>query len=86
MVTVLREGGFRIVIFVNDHAPAHVHVFGDGEAKIDLMAIGDAPRLVWADRMTKADVRRALRIVEDAQAELLERWQEIHGAIDRSRD
>lgn len=43
MVTVLRAEGFRIVIFTNDHEPAHVHVFGDGEAKIDL---ADRVRLV----------------------------------------
>ena len=35
MVTVLRIDGLRIVIYVNDHQPAHVHVFGDGEAKIN---------------------------------------------------
>ena len=35
MVTVLRAGGLRVVIFVDDHEPAHVHVFGDGQAKIN---------------------------------------------------
>ncbi len=34
MVTVLRAHGLRVVIYANDHRPAHVHVFGDGEAKI----------------------------------------------------
>ncbi|WP_244475818.1 DUF4160 domain-containing protein [Methylobacterium sp. Leaf93] len=36
MVTVLRSGGLRVIIFVDDHEPAHVHVFGDGHAKINL--------------------------------------------------
>lgn len=36
MVTVHREAGFRFIIFVDDHEPAHVHVIGDGKAKIDL--------------------------------------------------
>ena len=85
MVTVLRDGGLRIVIFVNDHEPAHVHVFADGEAKIDLMQVGETPRLVWADCMTNAEIRRAMRIVSKAQADLLERWREIHGP-DRSRN
>ena len=39
MVTVLRANGLRVVIFVNDHLPAHVHVFGDGEAKINLLGV-----------------------------------------------
>jgi hypothetical protein len=82
MVTVFRTGAFRVVIFANDHEPAHVHVFGDGETKIDLGAPGGRPRLLWADGMTKADVRRAMEIVTEAQALLLERWREIHGPID----
>jgi hypothetical protein len=37
MVTVHRAHGFRFVIFVNDHSPPHVRVFGQGgEAKIVL--------------------------------------------------
>jgi len=38
MVTVLRAEGLRVVIYSNDHKPSHVHVFGDGEAKINLWA------------------------------------------------
>lgn len=36
MVTVHRAHGMTVVIFLNDHEPAHVHVFGDGHAKINL--------------------------------------------------
>jgi hypothetical protein len=40
-VTVHRAHGFRFVIFTNDHAPPHVHVFGQGgEAKIVLEGRG----------------------------------------------
>ena len=28
MVTVMRAEGLRVVIYSNDHEPAHVHVFG----------------------------------------------------------
>jgi len=46
MVVIHREAGLRFVIFVNDHQPAHVHVFGDGEAKVDLgSARGEARRV-----------------------------------------
>ena len=58
MVTVLRAEGLRVVIFVNDHQPAHVHVFGDGEAKINLTGAGGTPELIWADRMTRGEVRQ----------------------------
>lgn len=79
MVTVLRASGLRVVIFVDDHQPAHVHVFGDGQAKINLLAANGAPDLVWSDGMTRGEVRRALRIVVEQQAMLLARWKEIHG-------
>jgi hypothetical protein len=62
MVTVPRADGLRVVIYVNDHQPAHVHVFCDGEAKINLLgasALG-IPELVWAESMTRGEVRRAM--------------------------
>ncbi|MGH7152509.1 MAG: DUF4160 domain-containing protein [Acetobacteraceae bacterium] len=32
----MRAHGLWVVIFANDHQRAHVHVLGDGEAKINL--------------------------------------------------
>ena len=78
MVVVLRAHGMRVVIFTDDHEPAHVHVFGDGQAKIDL-GEGGRPSLVWARRMTRGDVRRAMEIVADNREALLMRWRAIHG-------
>mgnify|MGYP006348254333 CR=1 FL=1 len=46
MVTIYRAFGLRVVIFVDNHEPAHVHVFGDGEVKINLAGPGDEPELV----------------------------------------
>jgi hypothetical protein len=77
MVTIWREAGLRIVIYVNDHHPAHVHVVGDGEAKINLLG-PNGPYLIWTIDMTRADVRRALRIVTEQQAFFLNRWTQIH--------
>jgi hypothetical protein len=82
MVTVLRADGLRVVIYVNDHLPAHVHVFGDGEAKINLMGTQGTPALVWADNMTRGEVRRCMRIVAGQQAFLLQKWEDIHGRAD----
>jgi hypothetical protein len=79
MVTVYRAHGFNIVIFLNDHEPAHVHVFGDGEAKINLLGAGGAPELVWVEGMKRGDVRRVMRIVVEQQDHLLARWRDIHG-------
>lgn len=79
MVTVLREGGFRIVIFTDDHEPAHVHVYGDGEAKIQLVGREDRPELIWVQRMKSGDVRKAMAIVTQHRSELLARWRQMHG-------
>jgi hypothetical protein len=82
MVTVLRAHGLRVVIFVNDHRPAHVHVFGDGEAKINLLGADGAPDLIWVEGMSRGEVRRAMRMVTEPQALLLARWEDIHGRTD----
>ena len=82
MVTVLRAEGLRVVIFVNDHPPVHVHVFGDGEAKINLTGAGGMPELTWAEGMTRGEVRGAMRVVAEARTALLARWESIHGRID----
>ncbi len=79
MVTIHRESGMRIVIFLDDHEPAHVHVFGDGHAKIDLLGATGEPRLVWAEGMKRNELRRALAVVFENQARFLERWEDIHG-------
>jgi hypothetical protein len=79
MVTVHRERGLRFIIFSDDHEPAHVHAFGAGAAKINLVGEDGAPELVWAVGMKRGELRKAMRIVAAEQARLLECWRTIHG-------
>ncbi|SMH50382.1 DUF4160 domain-containing protein [Mesorhizobium australicum] len=79
MITVLRESGFRIVIFLNDHLPEHVHVYGDGEARIDLGGEAGGAKVVWSLGMKRSDVRRAVSIVNAHRDDLILRWRELHG-------
>ena len=75
MVTVLREAGMRFIIYTDDHEPAHVHVYGDGEARIDILRM-----ILTSNRgMTKPDLARALAIVQRERELLLAKWREIHG-------
>jgi hypothetical protein len=76
MVTVLREGSFRVRIYTDDHEPAHVHVVGDGMAKVSLVPHVE---LQWARGMTDAAARKALRLVSENRLFLLEKWRELHG-------
>ncbi len=79
MVTIFRESGLRFVIFIDDHAPPHVHVFGDGVAKIELGEEGRDIRLVDAEDMKTGDIRKAQRIVRERREELIMKWREFHG-------
>jgi hypothetical protein len=74
MVTVLRAAGTRFVIYLNDHEPAHVHVYGDGEARIDIVHL----RAISNRGMSKRDLGRGLNIIFENQTMLLRRWGQIH--------
>ena len=82
MPTIIRQGGFRIVIYPNDHVPAHVHVLkGDGGVRIDLGSIEPllSPSLMSVTgKISDKDVAKALWLVREHQIELLEKWSEIH--------
>jgi len=80
MPTVLRESGFRVVIYTRDeHPPAHVHVWkAGGEAVIRLGDGGELPVIHEVSGMPKRDARRALDLVTEHQGLLLARWEEIH--------
>ena len=81
MPTVLRESGFRVVIYTRDeHPPAHVHVWkAGGEAVFQLGGEAELPSLREVNGMPKRDARRALDLVTAHQESLLARWEEIHG-------
>ncbi|ODT79730.1 MAG: hypothetical protein ABS76_19365 [Pelagibacterium sp. SCN 64-44] len=75
MVTVFRTGGLRFVIYLNDHEPAHLHVYGDGEARIDIMTL----RVLSVRGMSQRDVSRALGTIAEKRDYFLQCWTDIHG-------
>jgi hypothetical protein len=79
MIVLLRAHGLRVVIYIDDHPPPHVHVLGDGEAKIRLVGADGRPELIESSRMKAGDVRKALAAVTEAQSMLLDEWSKIHG-------
>lgn len=81
MPTVLRIGGFRVVILLppREHDPPHVHVRNaNGEVVIELMTAHkrQTVRHVWG--MRASDVTKAFWIVEEHTDYLLECWREYH--------
>jgi hypothetical protein len=65
----------RFVIYTADHEPPHVHVYGDGEARIDIETL----KVLTQGRLSDRDVRRAVNIVEAYQALFLDTWRKYHG-------
>ena len=80
MPTLLRLNDLRVVIYPNDHRPAHVHVIGRGcEAVFYLNCPGGPVELRENYRFR----RRALTMIESGLSEhlmeLCRAWEEIHG-------
>lgn len=70
MPTVFRTGGLRVVIYPNDHRPAHVHIVGRGEeAVFDLKNYG----------FSRTKIRRIAEILAEQIGDLCRTWGEIHG-------
>lgn len=76
MPTVLRIDGLRVVIYPNDHSPAHVHVIGPGWVVVITLARPDVREAIGCN---EANARRALDLVTYHQAALIEAWRRYHG-------
>lgn len=80
MPTIYRQDGFEVIIYTNDHRPAHVHVFkAEGEVIIYLGSEAAPPRVRTNIDMGRNDERRALIIVAENNAAFWEEWRRIHG-------
>ena len=82
MPTVLRIGGLRVVIWPNDHRPAHVHVKGagaGGEAVFNLRCPGGPPVLRESYGFRLADLNRIEDALAAAITALCAEWRTIHG-------
>lgn len=80
MPTVYRANGLEVMIYVDDHRPAHVHVFSaDGEVVINLHDSVERMEIRTVAGMRKKDVRKAWDVVTENHAAFLRQWREIHG-------
>jgi hypothetical protein len=82
MVVIHRAHGFRFVIYTADHEPAHVHLTGAGQAKINLLGADGAPELVFSIGIKRSDMRRLLAEIVKYRDEFLGEWERIHGQND----
>jgi hypothetical protein len=82
MVVIHRAHGFRFVIYTLDHEPAHVHITGAGQAKINLLGPDGKPQLVFSIGIKASDMRRLIIEVVARRDEFLREWERIHGQRD----
>ncbi len=80
MPTVLRESGFQVVIYTDDHLPMHVHVKYQGrEALVNLGTENENVFLRENRGLNRNQLRRAVEIVGNNQHFLIAEWREIYG-------
>ena len=80
MPTVLRKRGFRVMIYVDDHEPPHVHAWkGSSEVVVLLAAGGGRPWIREHYSATRRMQLAALRLVAEHNDFLLGEWRRIHG-------
>ena len=79
MPTLFLVGGYRIVVYPNDHGPPHVHIVGSGHAKFLLGNAPDDVSLVDNDGISPRDLRRLAEVLIDRHRECLAGWRKYHG-------
>jgi len=80
MPTVRRLRGLRVVIYSNDHRPAHVHVKGaGGEAVFVLNCPNGPPMLRQSYGFPLREVNRIAEALSIAVNMLCAEWRSIHG-------
>lgn len=80
MPTIAWIGALRVVIYPNDHRPAHVHVIGNGcEAVFELHDAGEAVRLRENYRFKRKEIARIKKALMKILPALWTAWKDIHG-------
>ena len=80
MATLLRFNGYRVVMYSNDHRPAHVHVIGrGGEAVFKLRCPGGPPELREVYGLRGAALGQIERVITSELFYLCAHWNNNHG-------
>lgn len=81
MPTILRLDGLRVVVYPNDHAPAHVHVLGPGAEAVFELGCPDGPvTLRESHSFSTRQLRSVSESLNEALQVLCDEWWQIHEA------
>ncbi len=79
MPTVARIGALRVVVYPNDHRPAHVHVIGAGcEAVFNLNCPGGPLQLREDYGFSIAEIGKVKSALAEILGHLCAEWSRIH--------
>ena len=80
MPTIVRMRNIRIVIYANDHRPAHVHAIrGDEFSVFDLNCPDGPPELKEAHGFSGTELKRIAAAIAAQLGLLCLQWRSIHG-------
>ncbi|WP_436267912.1 DUF4160 domain-containing protein [Pseudoduganella sp. LjRoot289] len=80
MPTVLMVFGLRVLIYSNDHRPAHVHVQGKGcEAAFNLHCPAGPPELRENYGFSQKELGKIVAALADELTRLCAKWRGLHG-------
>jgi Domain of unknown function (DUF4160) len=80
MPAVLRYGGLRVVVYPNDHRPAHVRVVGNGCEALFNLKCPDGPVEVRENyRFSRREISKIEDELTERADELCRAREEIHG-------
>jgi len=81
MPVIVRENGWRIWIYLNDHAPPHVHARrpDGGEVKVSLPIGGRELEFIEAKGLLPGKALEGVCLVQMHVEVLVAAWERIHG-------
>ena len=82
MLTILRIGGLRVVIYPNDHRPAHVHVIGNEYEAVFCLHCPDGPAELRENfGFASREIGRIQARLMDELSYLCNAWRKTHGTF-----
>jgi metal-dependent HD superfamily phosphatase/phosphodiesterase len=80
MPTLHRFNGLRVVIYLNDHRPAHVHVVGANAMAVFVLNCLEGPPELRENHGFKRSDLAAIKVeLAAVLAQLCAKWSEMHG-------
>ena len=80
MPEILRVDGWRVVIYFNDHRPAHVHVLGAGQEAVVALNCPDGPPVLRENYgFKRREASRIGTLLAARLPTLCVEWSKIHG-------